>query len=188
MKSPRPTSPIVSFPWLLALLLIATGPLAAQDPEPPAAPAAAETEAFDLEPPEGWEAVELSRLTVPGEALAAWSPDGVTGLAVFMQRPGQSFDAATVLERSVGAAEKVPTLTVETREVRQVAGREAMWLVMTGPGTGGSIGQGEVPTTQHWVAIPRGEEILVFLLTTPKAEYDARLEELEAVLATLELP
>jgi hypothetical protein len=60
------------------------------------------------------------------------------------------------------------------KEVRQIAGREAMWMVVEGAGTGSAMtGSGPVKTIQHWIAIPRVDHVLVALLTSPAGTFAA---------------
>jgi hypothetical protein len=72
--------------------------------------------------------------------------------------------------------------------MRQVAGMQAMWLLITAKGTGGALdGKGSVPTTQQWVAIPREKDIIVLLLTAPDSNFASLSPAFGSVLGTLKV-
>jgi hypothetical protein len=56
-------------------------------------------------------------------------------------------------------------------------------LVAVGTGEGG----GGPRTKQHWVAIPRERDVLLFLLSTPEASFDAAERIFQKMLATVEI-
>ncbi len=79
-----------------------------------------------------------------------------------------------------------PGTAVRVAEVRPVAGREAMWMLIDGPGTGGAIdGKGDVKTTQHWVAVPHDKNIIVALLTCPTNDYAGLQKSFESAIISL---
>jgi hypothetical protein len=137
---------------------------------------------FSMTAPQGWtQATDTSTITVPGEVCCAWSPDGTSTLVVFRQKPKGAVNPRALLNQSVKAYQTSLGATVDQQEVRDVGGMRSMWMVVTGKGNGAAIdGKGTVPTTQHWVAIPRTTDVLIFLLTTPQdkfATYDAALQQ-----------
>jgi hypothetical protein len=137
---------------------------------------------FNMTAPEGWtQATDTSTITVPGEVCCAWSPDGTSTLVVFRQKPKAPVNPRALLNQSAKAFQTSLGASVDAQEVRDVGGMRAMWMIVTGKGNGAAIdGKGTVPTTQHWVAIPRTTDVLIFLLTTPQdkfATYDAALQQ-----------
>jgi hypothetical protein len=137
---------------------------------------------YTMTPPEGWtRATDTSTITVPGEVCCAWSPDGTATLVVFRQKPPKPFSPRALLTQSVAAFQKSLGATAEQQDVRDIGGMRAMWMIVSGKGNGAAIdGKGTVPTTQHWVAIPRSDDVLIFLLTAPQdkfATYDAALQQ-----------
>lgn len=144
---------------------------------------------FSLTAPEGWtQATDTSTITVPGEVCCAWSPDGTSTLVVFRQKPKVAVNPRALVNQSAKAFQTSLGATVDQQDVRDVGGMRAMWMVVTGKGNGAAIdGKGTVPTSQHWVAIPRSTDVLIFLLTAPQdkfATYDAALQQ---ALSTIQL-
>ena len=126
--------------------------------------------------PEGWMrgGYELGDVNVPGEICRVWSSEEKphNRIVLFRQHPGKAFTPRELLDVSIAGLKQ--TLGVEVLEegVYTVAGRKAMWLVVKGEGTGSAMKpDGPVPMTQHWVAIPREEDIVVAILTSKTGEY-----------------
>jgi hypothetical protein len=62
-----------------------------------------------------------------------------------------------------------------------------MFLAYTAKGTGGAAdGKGGVPTTVHWVAIPRERTILSFYLTCAEGYVDAHVPVFEELLKSVD--
>ncbi len=60
--------------------------------------------------------------------------------------------------------------------------------MVTAPGNGSAIdGKGTVLTTQHWVAIPREQDVIIFLMTTPDAAFAANEQAFQGLLSTLKV-
>lgn len=162
---------------------------------PPAVPAPAAggtgTAAFGFTftAPAGWtQAKDTSTISVPGEVCCAWSPDGTSTLTVFRQKPPKPVNPRGFLTASVKAFQTSLGATVEQQDVRDVGGMRAMWMVVTGKGNGAAIdGKGTVPTSQHWVAIPRSDDVLIFLLIAPQEKFAAYDTALQQALGTLQL-
>lgn len=121
-----------------------------------------------------WKSAPLQAYSVPGVARAAWKGAGNASIVAFVQEPGKAFSPRFLVDASAASMKTALGAKVVAQEVKAVAGKQAMWLVVEGKGTGGAIdGKGDVATTQHWVAIPREKDILVVLLTCPAADYPA---------------
>jgi len=140
---------------------------------------------FQVTSPPGWNRYDPAHLSVPGEVCRAWTPDGTTTISIFVQKADAPTHPREILEGSASAMKRIGAM-VQEQEVRPVAGMQAMWLVATGDGTGVALtGKGSVRTTQHWVAIPRQHDVLVFLLNTPAADVVAQEAVFAEMLKTL---
>lgn len=177
-------------------------PPAAPDPSAPQQPATAETPAnpadrvftddtygYSVSDPGNWQRGKVESVRVPGEARQVWSPDGTTTVTVFVQKVGKAVNPWLLLDESAKGLKTALNVTVREQEVRDVGGLKAMWLVVDGQGTGAAIdGKGAVPTSQHWVAIPREQgDILVFLLITTQGNFSITDPIFVQMLGTLKV-
>jgi hypothetical protein len=143
---------------------------------------------FSLTVAEPWKSAPLQNYSVPGVVRAAWQGPKESSIAAFVQQPGKAFSPRLLLDLSAKAMKDKLGGEIIAEEVRNIGGMKAMWLVVKGKGTGGALtGKGDTDTTQHWVAIPRTEDVVVLLLTTPAAEYKANSKGFEQALGTLKL-
>ncbi|HEY0781333.1 MAG TPA: hypothetical protein VGE98_02680 [Thermoanaerobaculia bacterium] len=143
---------------------------------------------FTVNFPGNWQQSKTGGVNVPGEVRAVWSPDGTTTIVIFVQKPGKPVNPWIVLDQSADALQKGLNVTLDAHEVRDVGGMKAMWLVINGNGTGAGIdGKGTVPTSQHWVAIPRAQDIIVLLLTTPQGNFSITDPIFQTMLGTLKV-
>lgn len=143
---------------------------------------------FSLGVSQPWQQAPLRNYTVPGAIRCAWSGPNGSSIVVFVQEPGVPVSPRAILDSSVKAQKESLGATVSAEEVRDIAGKQAMWMVVTGKGTGGAIdGKGATQTTQHWVAVPRQRDVLVFLLTCPAPEYARLQKSFESAVASLKL-
>lgn len=174
----------------MAIAAVLLAPVLHAEPEEPPARSAYVDEDYDLRvaaPPPSWERYDPARLSVPGEALRVWSPDGITTISVFVQKPGYPVHPRTLLSQSVAAVEPLASRIAE-QEVREVAGLQAMWLVLAGPGTGAALtGAGDIETWQHWVAIPRQEDVVFLLLNAPAEGFQDAQSVFSKMLDSLEV-
>jgi hypothetical protein len=140
---------------------------------------------FQVGSPQGWHRTNPATLSVPGEVCRAWSPDGTSTISIFVQKIGHPLHPQMLLADSAAAMANLGAV-VKEKEVRSIAGMQAMWLVAEGDGTGAALtGKGSVRTTQHWVAIPRERDILVLLLNTPATDLAAGEASFKAMLGSL---
>lgn len=148
---------------------------------------------------------ELGDFGVPGFLLRLWSAPSQVGktedgesnyanrLAMFLQFPGQKISCQTLLDISVQGLQNAYSVDVIEQDVREIAGMQAMWLVVEGNSPSGAAltGQGDVRTRQLWVAIPRThgtlENIVVFLLNSPSGDYDESVKEVQRMFKTLKI-
>jgi hypothetical protein len=141
---------------------------------------------FSITVAEAWKKVPVEDFSVPGEARAAFSRAAGASIVFFVQEPGEAYEPRFLVDASAQALEKNLGATIRDKEVRTIAEKKAMWLVVEGKGTGGAIdGKGSVQTSQLWVAIPREEDIVVALLTSPTSDFAENLKTFEASLETL---
>lgn len=168
---------------------------AAPTPAPTPAPAPAadrlyvdEDYNFRVAAPSGWARTNPAGIAVPGEIIRAWSPDGTAWVAIYRLVPngpvsprGMTTTSADALKNSLGAE-------IAVQEVRDLAGMKVMWIVANGKGTGSALdGKGTVPTSQHWVAVPRADDVLVFLHTAPQSAFPQTDRVFEDMLRTLQV-
>lgn len=143
---------------------------------------------FSLSVPKPWARAPFSDFTVDGTLRCAWRGGGESSIVVFLQEPGEAVDPQEMLDESVAQQKKDLAVKVIAQEVRTVAGMRAMWMVVQGKGTGGRIlGNGEVETVQHWVAVPREKDVVVLLLTCPADDYDQFKKSFGAAVDSLKL-
>jgi hypothetical protein len=139
-------------------------------------------------PPQGWNQGDPKGFNVPGDICCAWSPDNVASIVVFVQNVGKPYSPRVLLEQSAQALQKGLGADVKQKDVIDVGGMRGFSLVVTGNGNGAAIdGKGTVRTTQHWVAIPRGKDVVIFLMNSPEANYEKNEQTLQAVLNTLKV-
>lgn len=163
-----------------------------QGQTPPAAPEkkiiTPEEAGLSFAAPQGWKEGDPKGFNVPGNICCAWSPDNVASVVVFVQTVGQPYSPRVLLEQSAQALEKGLGAEVKSKDVIDVAGMRGFSLVVTGNGNGAAIdGKGTVRTTQHWVAIPRDKDIVIFLMNSPEADYQKNEQTLQGVINTLKV-
>jgi hypothetical protein len=143
---------------------------------------------FSLAVPKGWKPAKLDTFSVPGKARVAWSGANKATIVAFVQEPGKAFSPRFLLDLSAKAMEDKLGAKVLAKEVKTVGGMKAMSLVVQAKGTGAALtGKGDVETTQHWVAVPRSEDIVVLLLTCPSDAFAANEKSFAEALKTLKL-
>lgn len=140
--------------------------------------------------PDEWvRAKDTASVTVPGEVRCVWSPDGTTILVAFIQKVHRPTNPRPLLTQSVAALQKGLGATAQEQAVRDVGGMRAMWMIVSGNGTGAALSKnGTVPTSQHWVAIPRANnDILILLLTAPTAKFPDQDQIFQTALGTIKV-
>ncbi len=160
---------------------------------PPANPNAAkglppEQIGLSFAPPQGWQQGDPTTLTLPGTACCVWSPDGTTSVSVFVQNSGKPYNPRVLLEQSADALQKGLKVEVRSKDVINVGGMRGFSLVVSGPGTGAAVdGKGTVRTDQHWVAVPRDKDVVIFLMTTPDDKFAANEAAFQTMLGSLKV-
>jgi hypothetical protein len=162
----------------------------------PAAPGAATTTGgippeqmgLSFAQPTGWQQGDATKFTVPGNICCVWSPDNISSIAVFAQNSGKAYNPRVLLDQSADGLTKSLGAEVRTKEVINVGGMRGFSLVVSGPGTGAGIdGKGTVRTSQHWVAVPRDKDVVIFLMTTPDEKFAANEAAFQTMLSTLKI-
>ena len=165
---------------------------AAQGATPPAqgAPKIVKPEEIGISfaPPQGWQQGDPSKFSLPGDICCAWSPDNVASIVAFVQRPGKPLNPKVLMEQSAQALQSAVGADVKTKEIKDIGGMKGFSLVVTAPGNGAAIdGKGNVSTTQHWVAVPRDKDVVIFLMTTPDETFAQNEQVFQGVLNTLKI-
>jgi hypothetical protein len=182
----------------LALVTMVSLPACDQKASPSAtdSPAAAKRAedpwGFSLTPPSGWSDGDKSTFKVPGDLRYAYVPPGYpksspASISVFLQKAGQPLTARKLLDTSVEGMKK-SSVDATVQEVRTIAGMKAMWMEVAGGGTGGALTPGGTTrTSQIWAAIPRGNDVLVVLFTTPESSAATQRPAFEALIKSLKI-
>jgi hypothetical protein len=139
-------------------------------------------------PPQGWQQGDPTKMTVGGDPCCVWTPDNIATIVAFVQRPGKPLKPKVLLEQSAQALQSAFGAEVKTKEVMDIGGMKGFSLVVTAPGNGAAIdGKGNVSTTQHWVAVPRDKDVVIFLMTTPDANFAQNEQVFQSLLSTLKI-
>ncbi len=139
---------------------------------------------FSAAPPAGWRDMPAENMVIGGKIVHAWTPDGASTIVAFIQGPGQPVTARQVLDSSLAAA-KQAGWSVGESAVTKVGDHEAMSMKVVAKGTGYATGRGDVPTYQHWIAIPKQDRVLVLLLTVPEASKSTEPAAFETMIKSV---
>jgi hypothetical protein len=139
-------------------------------------------------PPQGWAQGDPTKFAVPGTICCVWSPDNASSIAVFVQNSGKPYNPRTLLNQSAEGLQKSLGAEVRQSEVIDVGGMRGFSLVVSGNGTGAGIdGKGTVRTDQHWVAVPRDKDVVIFLMTSADEKFAANEAAFQTMLGTLKI-
>ena len=167
----------------------AQDPSAAQPGAVPAGKVTPEQMGVSFAAPQGWQPVDPNSFTLPGDVCCAWKPGELASIVAFVQRPGRAFLPRGLLDETAKAFKNPPlSAQVQREEVVTIGGKRAFSLVITAGGNGAAIdGKGAIPTTQHWVAIPREQDVILFLMTTPADKFEENEKTFQAVLNSMQV-
>ncbi|HEV2844055.1 MAG TPA: hypothetical protein VG477_04345 [Thermoanaerobaculia bacterium] len=167
----------------------AQDPSAAQPGAVPAGKVTPEQMGVSFAAPQGWQPVDPNSFTLPGDVCCAWKPGELASIVAFVQRPGRAFLPRVLLDETAKAFKNPPlSAQVQREEVVTIGGKRAFSLVITAGGNGAAIdGKGAIPTTQHWVAIPREQDVILFLMTTPADKFEENEKTFQAVLNSMQV-
>ena len=142
---------------------------------------------FWVEPPANWKPHNPVNLSVSGEIVRAWSPDGVTSITVFIDEVSAPIAVSQLVADTIRAANRLGAEVTE-QAVRVIAGKQAAWVVDVGNGYGGAVFRGgPVRIMQHSVRIPRMDDCVGLLLTTPESDFDTHEAAFRTMPDTLEV-
>ncbi len=134
-----------------------------------------------------WKPVPIPVATL-GEPLTVLSngPQGQAIAVVFVrsQKKSESVTDArlkSLSEKLARIGSAVPGAKIDSNKVEDIAGRKAISFRVTAPGTGMAIGGGQRPTTQHWLAFPRGQDLIVFQVTAANDKFDAAYKRVRSM-------
>lgn len=144
---------------------------------------------FHLQAPVDWPRADPASFSVEaygGEICRVWSPDGVASIIVFVQHTSRSYSPRELVDAYAVTESLHVSAEVQQKELPTMAGLPATSLVLLGNGTGSAIdGASEVPTSVHWVAIPKKDHILNFLLTCREIDFESADQAFKSMLDSL---
>ena len=132
--------------------------------------------------PGWWIRANPALLEAPGTILRAWTRDGTATIVVSRQETATPWPQRDLLDR-IASSLAFLGAEIQAREVHHFKDLRALGLVATGTGES----EDGPRTTQHWVAVPRERDVLVFLLSTPEAAFAADERTFEKMLASVEI-
>jgi len=132
--------------------------------------------------PGWWIRANPALLEAPGTILRAWTRDGTATIVVSRRETARPWPQRDLLD-DIASALAFLGAEIQAREVHHFRELRALGLVATGTGEG----KDGPRTTQHWVAVPRERDVLVFLLSTPQAAFAADERTFEKMLASVEI-
>ncbi|MEK6701667.1 MAG: hypothetical protein AABZ53_05350 [Planctomycetota bacterium] len=141
---------------------------------------------FRVTPPIDWRVAPPQSIVGLDKVVKVWATKDLSTIVAFTQEPGVPVSAGYLLNATVGPMTQ-RGFKVSSQGVVNIAGTDAMSVKLSGPGTGIAIGPGNVRTYQHWIAIPKGNRVLVLMLTTPDATKDENAKAFEEMVQSLKL-
>jgi hypothetical protein len=135
-----------------------------------------------MKAPGWWIRANPALLEAPGQILRAWTRDGVTTIAVARQQMRGTWSPEDLRGHLAAAMEHLGA-EVQAWEVHSLGESRALGLVATG----GGESEKSPGTTQHWVAVARKGDVLLFLLSAPAASFTAAERIFEKMLASVEV-
>ena len=116
--------------------------------------------------------------SVPGKVLRAWYPSKRSAVVVFYAENGNDMESLEQGMDDLAEAMKANlSATIHRKELTTVAGYESTDLILEGRGNGRAMGHlaGEANSTiQRWVVVARGKDLIGFLLSAHRDEFDQR--------------
>jgi hypothetical protein len=131
--------------------------------------------------PGWWIRANPALLAAPGTILRAWTRDGSATIVVSRLETAAPWSQGDLRDGLASIAWL--GAEIQAWEVRWFQELRALGLVATGTGES----EDGRRTTQHWVAVPRERDVLVFLLSTPEAAFAADERTFEKMLASVEI-
>jgi hypothetical protein len=143
---------------------------------------------FKVGAPDGWVRANPKNFSVAGELCRVWTPGSETAIMVYRVVSEEPFLPLGLLDQTAELMVEKRHATVLEQEIRTISGKQAAWLVLSGPGNGGAIeGQGLITTVQHMVAVPRKNDTLIFMMGTPEKNYPKYRPVFDKLVDSLEI-
>lgn len=130
--------------------------------------------------PGWWIRANPALLDAPGQILRAWTQDGATTIVLAREQVREGWSPAE-LRGHAAAALGFLGAEIQAWEVHEFGELRALGLVAAGTGES----ERGPRMKQHWVAAPREKDVLLFLLSTPEASFDAAERIFQKMLATV---
>jgi hypothetical protein len=149
--------------------------------------------------PADWSIAPASSQLVPGETIGAWSGPEGSALALYRTLPIPHPDAADLAKELAYRMTNFPGVEVVRNEVREVAGKSATWVEVTGPGDGRSLaasgvnvpknssGSPLLATHRISLAFPRSADTLWFVWHYPQTADQSMKPRIEGMLKSLQV-
>lgn len=160
---------------------------------------ASESDGLVIEPPASWQPADPERSRVPGTPVAAWTGPGGSTLVVYRALPIPGGTPGAMAEDLANRLANLPGVRVLDKRTQTCAGREAAYVEVTAPGTGGALapsgtgvplaaqGQALVPTHRVSVGFPREADALWLVWHYPESSQGEVEPLIKTTLATLKV-
>jgi len=139
---------------------------------------------FSLKETPTWTSVAPSEVRIPGhEVRRVWRTKAENLVVAATIRLGRSMSPRTLLDLQRSLSSQVVVA-----DIRSVGGMQATWLISTVEGLGELLElKSDVSVTQHFVGIPRENDLLVFYLISRADRFQADSKDFEKMLKTLKV-
>jgi len=143
---------------------------------------------FKVHVPDGWYRANPKNYSAAGELCRVWTPGSESAIMVYRVPTEEPFMPLALLDQTAESMVTKRHAAVLEQEVRTICGKQAIWLIVSGPGNGGAIeGQGMITTIQHMVAFPRAEDAVIFMLGTPEKDFAEIRKVYEKMIDSVEI-
>lgn len=143
---------------------------------------------FQIKVPEGWFRADPKNYRSAGELCRVWTPGQMTSIMVYRYVDKTVHLPISLLDQTAESFTTQRNAEVLEQEVRKVSGKQAAWLVVVGNGNGGAIdGKGNIRTTQHMVAIPRVDDVIVLMFVAPEEDVPKYHPAFEKLLESIKV-
>lgn len=158
-----------------------------------------EAEGLVIRPPASWHTADPAKYPQPGSTVAAWTgPQGST-LVAYSALPIPNGTPGAMAEDLANRLTNLPGVRVLDKHTQTCAGREAAYVEVSAPGTGGALapsgtgvpvapkGQTLVPTRRISVGFPREADTLWLVWHYPESAKSEVEQDMRATLASLKV-
>lgn len=144
--------------------------------------------ALRLKVPATWRSLPLQHVEVPGEVLAAWHVGPQAAFVLYRQDHAPPITPENLLDAGVAAvAGDLAAARIVKRDTCRVGGVAATRLDVRAAVSGKATPLGGATATrQRWIAVPRADDLLVFLLTCPESDATGIDDQVDRLLASVQ--